>query len=61
MKSRFAAGEIDARHICCRARFADHTPQKVECEEFGMRSVKILIRAKAVTTVEITNVGELHA
>jgi hypothetical protein len=41
--------------------FADHTSEQFERKEFGVRAIEIFVGTKAVATVKIADVRQLHA
>src|SRR6185369_3470320 len=47
MKRRLAAGEADARDVRGVARFADYPPQKIDGKKLSVRTIEVLVRAKA--------------
>jgi hypothetical protein len=61
MKRRFATSEIDACHVRSGMGFADHASEQFERKEFGVRAIEIFVGTKAVATVKIADVRQLHA
>src|SRR6185503_16958628 len=61
MKSRLAAGKADSRDVCRVARFADHSPQKIDRKKLSVRTIEIIVRAKAVAAMQVADIRQLHA